>query len=505
MKTYLKRLISLPGIEFGVLTLLYVVTVLSFVILVDDTNTPRSSFETVKLPFDYYGDFFFPTLIKCTVIYLSFVLLVIRLIPRLIRKEKTGQTVLLTLAAIGVTGVVLGFCDSRLYYFLRPQYGSEAAFTGFIVENSFLQAAALIVVASLYTAIKYAVMYLNSSPGKSRKAKSRTVLKDVLRALGAWIISLVLLLIVEAEGEMLLGWTVVVLTAILIYGYSFYKLLPKSAGKPYSFLWYWLRVGFVISGASLLIGILLTPLTGNADMTASYVLINAVFQAIITAPATWLSFRWFTQERREVVGLEKELGQSNASLDVLRMQINPHFLFNVLNTIYGTAIMEQAERTGEAIEKLADMMRFMLHENTQETIPLTREIEYLNNYIGLQRLRNDPNLAIDVQIKADPPVPSLQIAPMLLIPFVENAFKHGISLREPSHISLTLAIKDRTLNFDVRNSRYVRSENDPEKHKSGIGLLNVKQRLQIAYPAKHELIIRQTETEFFTYLTIQLA
>ncbi|MDQ3276960.1 MAG: histidine kinase, partial [Bacteroidota bacterium] len=170
----------------------------------------------------------------------------------------------------------------------------------------------------------------------------------------------------------------------------------------------------------------------------------------------------------------------------------------------GTAIQEGAERTSEGIEKLGDMMRFMLHENMQEKISLTREIDYLNNYISLQRLRTDTHSMVKIDAHIEQPVTPVQIAPMLLIPFVENAFKHGISFREPSHIKITLEVKDKTLNFDVYNSKHIRPENDPEKNKSGIGLNNVKQRLQVMYPRRHELIIRETGKEFFVHLTLQL-
>jgi LytS/YehU family sensor histidine kinase len=151
------------------------------------------------------------------------------------------------------------------------------------------------------------------------------------------------------------------------------------------------------------------------------------------------------------------------------------------------------------------MMRFMLQENMQEKIPLAREIDYLNNYISLQKSRTDlsPNITIDTAIQEI--VNGIQIAPMLLIPFVENAFKHGISFREPSHIKVTLEVKGHTLYFDVYNSRHIKAENDPEKEKSGIGLNNVKQRLQVLYRGKHELIIRETVKDFFVHLTIQLA
>jgi LytS/YehU family sensor histidine kinase len=150
------------------------------------------------------------------------------------------------------------------------------------------------------------------------------------------------------------------------------------------------------------------------------------------------------------------------------------------------------------------MMRFMLQENMQEKIPLSREIEYLNNYISLQKLRTDTTPGIQIQTDIQESETLLQIAPMLLIPFVENAFKHGISFREPSHIKVSLEIKENTIYFDVNNSRHARPENDPERDKSGIGLENVKQRLQLLYPAKHELLIRETGKEFFVHLVLQL-
>jgi LytS/YehU family sensor histidine kinase len=150
------------------------------------------------------------------------------------------------------------------------------------------------------------------------------------------------------------------------------------------------------------------------------------------------------------------------------------------------------------------MMRFMLQENMQEKIALSREIDYLNNYISLQRLRTDSNPIVKICATIAQPLVPVQIAPMLLIPFVENAFKHGISLRESSHINVTLEMKEKSLYFDVYNSKHVRADFDPEKGKSGIGLNNVRQRLQLLYPSKHELVVRETAKDFFVHLTIKL-
>jgi LytS/YehU family sensor histidine kinase len=245
-------------------------------------------------------------------------------------------------------------------------------------------------------------------------------------------------------------------------------------------------------------------ITGDEDDGFGLGLFNLVCQLLITAPLSWVLFKRRLRGNEEVSALQTKLGQSTANLDFLRSQINPHFLFNALNTIYGTAMQENAERTRDGIEKLADMMRFMLQENTQEKIPLAREIEYLNNYISFQKLRTDPNPSVRIQAEIAQPVGLVRIAPMLLIPFVENAFKHGISLREPSHIILSLDVKENTLYFDVHNSKHTRSEKDPERDKSGIGLANVRQRLLQLYAAKHELVIRETAKEFFVHLTLRL-
>ena len=221
-------------------------------------------------------------------------------------------------------------------------------------------------------------------------------------------------------------------------------------------------------------------------------------------------FAWniYTSRNRknmeEIVTLKTELGKSDATLHFLKSQINPHFLFNALNTLYGTALQEHAERTSEGIQKLGDMMRFMLQENLEDKILLSRDVEYLKNYIDLQKLRTSVSTDITIETQIEEQLNELQIAPMLLIPFVENAFKHGISLQYPSHIKITLQTRSDKLYFDVHNSIHLKSINDPERFKSGIGLQNVQQRLALLYPERHELIIRENAKEFFIHLTLEL-
>jgi LytS/YehU family sensor histidine kinase len=226
-------------------------------------------------------------------------------------------------------------------------------------------------------------------------------------------------------------------------------------------------------------------------------------QFFIATPLAWLVYRSSRERYNKLRGLEAALGRSEADLQFLRSQINPHFLFNALNTLYGTALQEEASRTAGGIQQLGDMMRFMLHENNQDRIPMSKEIEYLKNYIALQRLRTDSSPAIRIETEIDDVLPDAMIAPMLLVPFVENAFKHGISLREPSWVNIRLHGEGKQMLFEIRNSVHTRQASDPEKDKSGIGLKNVLHRLHLLYPAKHSFFMNQDEREFFVQLMIE--
>ncbi|HEY4065062.1 MAG TPA: histidine kinase [Puia sp.] len=223
----------------------------------------------------------------------------------------------------------------------------------------------------------------------------------------------------------------------------------------------------------------------------------------VVTPISLLIYQQRKDKINQLRGLETELGQSRADLEFLRSQINPHFLFNVLNTLYGTALQENAGQTASGIQQLGDMMRFMLHENNLDRIPMEKEIGYLKNYIALQELRTQSSPAIHIDAQIDEAFCHHQIAPMLLIPFVENAFKHGISLRETSWIKIRLSCDPGSIHFEIRNSVHTRKGDDPEKDKSGIGMKNVLHRLNLAYPGRHEFYVHQDEREFFVQLAIQ--
>jgi len=206
---------------------------------------------------------------------------------------------------------------------------------------------------------------------------------------------------------------------------------------------------------------------------------------------------------RENLRLQTQVSAKAAELDSLRAQINPHFLFNALNTLYASALKEGSEGTAEGIRQLAEMMRFMLEENHQQRIPLTKEVEFLHNYIHIQRLRLDEKRGIDIRVNLEAPPDGIGIAPMLLNPLVENAFKHGISLQHPSWIYITLALDEQHLYFRVHNSRHDRTGPDPERARPGVGQENVKKRLELLYPSRHRLDIQPTGQDYFVSLTLQ--
>lgn len=205
---------------------------------------------------------------------------------------------------------------------------------------------------------------------------------------------------------------------------------------------------------------------------------------------------------KEKLQLTQLFTQKTAELSSLRSQINPHFLFNALNTLYSVSLKENADKTADGIQKLGDMMRFMLNENNQDRIPLNKEIEYLQNYIEIQGMRIAESDNIEIKVNIQPSDRDIFIAPMLLNPFIENAFKHGISFRNPSWIYITLTFDDTKLYFKVHNSLHIKSELDPEKDNNGIGLENVRKRLDLIYKNRYNLDIQQSEQDFFVSLTI---
>ena len=232
---------------------------------------------------------------------------------------------------------------------------------------------------------------------------------------------------------------------------------------------------------------------------------NWAVQLLFTLPFSWLIYRQGNHQVLELRNAVLELTRSKADLQFLRSQINPHFLFNALNTLYGTALMDGSKRTANGIQMLGDMMRFMLEDNHQDYIPMRDEVAYLENYIALQKLRILPSDQIQVEAHLELAQCDHLIVPMLLIPLVENAFKHGIAADEKSWIIIDLSCTADHIHFKVRNSCSKALSTDPEAKSLGIGLNNVRERLMLFYEDKYQLKYGPVENEFIAELTIKIS
>lgn len=219
----------------------------------------------------------------------------------------------------------------------------------------------------------------------------------------------------------------------------------------------------------------------------------------ITALSTVLieTFSFAQQKERSEILSKAELLRSE--LKFLKMQINPHFLFNALNNIYALSVTN-SEKTQEGISTLSLMLRYVLYDCERPEVPLRKEWEYIKYFIELFKLKSSKDYKISF-IK-DVENDALMVPPMLFIPFIENAFKHsGIEKRGNSFVNISLIAKENVIEFSVENS--LPSEPFVRDAHGGIGLQNVKKRLNILYPQTHQLDIKRSDT-FGIYLKIKL-
>lgn len=197
--------------------------------------------------------------------------------------------------------------------------------------------------------------------------------------------------------------------------------------------------------------------------------------------------------------LEKE--KLSSELAFLKNQISPHFFFNTLNNIY-SLIEINSNDAQESVLKLSKLMRYLLYESEHGQTMLSREIDFMNNYIDLMRIRLSNKVELNIQLPEEDV--EYNIPPLLFIPFIENAFKHGISYREKSFISIFMEAGGNTINFKCVNSIRKQSAEEKKDNHSGVGLENVKKRLNLLFPEKHKLEIKQVNESFNVQLLIEL-
>jgi two-component system, LytTR family, sensor kinase len=206
--------------------------------------------------------------------------------------------------------------------------------------------------------------------------------------------------------------------------------------------------------------------------------------------------------KSELIQTQLQANQLSTEIKFLKSQINPHFLFNTLNNLFSMAQGKGNNELADGISKLSDMMRYMLYESNAEHVPLKQEIEYLQSAITLSKFRYEEDEA-NVCFNFPEDTEELLIAPMLFIPFVENAFKHGLVIGQSSPINITILIENKQLTFICENTNYGFIKR--MEHASGIGLENIKRRLELVYPDKHELLIKNEDDKYVVKLKIDLA
>jgi sensor histidine kinase YesM len=206
--------------------------------------------------------------------------------------------------------------------------------------------------------------------------------------------------------------------------------------------------------------------------------------------------RWFTEEqaRKE---LEKE--HMKSELAFLQNQISPHFFMNTLNNIH--SLIEADQKLAQnAVLKLSEMMRYLLYESGRGTTTLKKEIEFLRSYVRLMQLRVDDSVKVNIELPDD--FENVNLPPLLFISFIENAFKHGVSYREPSALSFKLIQEKDELKFISENTISSFRSNDTLSQHSGIGLENIKKRLELLYAGKHQLYIDSNKNTFKVTLIV---
>lgn len=291
---------------------------------------------------------------------------------------------------------------------------------------------------------------------------------------------------------LLLELLLVLALAFLNYRLAFLRFFIDSKKPLRSLYWAWLSI------VSLLLFFILEWRTQFepefADENVWIVLVLMIFMVSYSYIADYF------RTRRLQLQLLKE--KSEAELNILKAQIKPHFLFNTLNTIFNAALKNEDDETANLISELSGLLRFSIQEAQLDFTRIENELSFLKRYINLQKARLPQLSHIDIQTHIDWDQQMAQIPPLLLIPFVENAFQYSISMEKSCFLHLDLVVKSQVLKMQLVNSIAPHAE---RKKGMGTGIENAKARLQLLYPSRHQLDIQTDEIQYAVQLTIQLA
>jgi signal transduction histidine kinase len=308
--------------------------------------------------------------------------------------------------------------------------------------------------------------------------------------------------------------TLRVLKYALLYNVAYYALLPLFfRGKKRAFYLLSILAFLTYIGLSVALDLTLsqpqrteqsadTQRSRRSQRARVFFLLfppTLVGLAAFGVAATIRGFAAFEEQKKAEQAANRR--RLEAEIALLKSQINPHFLLNTLNNLYALSLTAP-DKTPPALYKLSEMVSYILYECASPQVPLRRDLEFIENYIELQRLRLSPNVELRVELPKAPPE-QLTIEPMVLIPFIENAFKHGLTTKGACDIHIAIRLDGNRLTMVVDN-RVLPPKPTQEGHPSGVGLTNTRQRLAHSYPGRHELRITEAEDRHHVKLELDL-
>jgi|SRR6218665_3010363 len=476
----------------------------------DTGHIQEQSFDRAGLVFVYWKNVFIPQLLSVILLFLTYLSVTFALIPLIRRisfrdvERFVSVNVLWTTLTFVLTGFLLAIGMNVLTYYAHPHLFNYAGFGWLALLgynerplSDFTQgvgdAFAVVAVMAAIAVVRELICWLIARPGRQRDFRIM-VTNSITPLLFLYLLVLIVLNPVHHNFLLYFGF---VTPVFLVYIFATFWIFPFKGDASFFHRPVLARILIVTFSWSLL-----SLFSANGEKLMAFFFLYWMFLLFAIIPLCWLLYRQRRNQILQLKGMQTALAKSDADLQLLRTQINPHFLFNALNALYATALQRDSERTAQGIQQLGDMMRFMLEDNTKEYIPMDKEVEYLKNYINLQQLRLLSSPGILVEENLDDIRCHHSIAPMLFIPFVENAFKHGISLKEKSWIFIYMECTEGAIRFEVRNS--VHANKNLEAGRTGIGLQNVKGRLELLYPDRHEMVIEKKDNEFIAKLHIDI-
>lgn len=233
------------------------------------------------------------------------------------------------------------------------------------------------------------------------------------------------------------------------------------------------------------------------EMSVNSFAINSIFVVgffLVSSCIIKFTLDWLSSER---IQRDLENERREMELQFLKSQLNPHFLFNSLNNIYSLAY-QKSDKTADAIMKLSEIMRYMIYESNTPTVSLSKEVDYLTNYIELQKIRFKDGAYVEMSLNGE--IDDQKIVPLMLISFVENAFKHGVVNDPAEPIRINIIANQKILHFSVINKKNQQNKDA----QGGVGLTNVERRLQLVYPDRYKLNVVNSSTHYTCELMIDI-